>query len=55
MALSCATFTASVSTVPAATLVIWRVLPAEPTLTAASVALVALMAAICAAVAPEGA
>ncbi|MDT4860425.1 hypothetical protein FQZ97_949860 [compost metagenome] len=29
--LSCATFTASVSAVPAATLVIWRSAPAEPT------------------------
>ncbi|MCY1369505.1 hypothetical protein D9M69_565510 [compost metagenome] len=56
--LSCATFTASLLAVPAATPVIWRYcLVAEtvsPTLAAPRVLLVSLMAAVCAALAPVG-
>ncbi|MNT76777.1 hypothetical protein D3C72_2158240 [compost metagenome] len=53
---SCATFTASLSVVPAATPVIWRYTPlvASPTLTAPWVLVVAAIAADWAAEAPAG-
>ena len=53
-AFSWATLTASESSVPAATLMIWRFTVSEPTLTAPVVPFVALMAFTCAAPAPAG-